>query len=64
MLGHWICHSGIDRFRTYMMGHWSRSFDAIPSASFVMTNYDCFWTWMMENWNCHFEAGPSAQLRS
>ena len=45
------------------MGHWSRSFEAIPSASFV-TNSDCFWTWMMGHSTCHFEAGPSAQLHS
>ena len=62
MLGHWTCHSGIDCFRTEMMWHWSRSFEASPSASFVMTNIDCFRTWMMGPWTWSFEASPSASL--
>ena len=48
-----------DCFRTWMMGHWTWSFQVAPSVSCVMKNYDRFWTWMLGHWTCHFEAGPS-----
>ena len=51
-------------FWTWMMGRWTWSFEANPSASRALTNYACFRTWMMERWTCHLEAGPSAQLHS
>ena len=51
-------------FWTWMMGRWTWSLEADPSASSLMRNYHCFRTWMMGRWTFHLEAGPSAQLHS